>query len=94
MTRPDVVRRLSGKLFDAAREAGGEALVTDCPMCQANLDTRQKEIESETGVSFHMPVLYITELVALAMGLPEASYWWRKHLVDPVPLLKGKGLVA
>ena len=46
MTRQDVVRKLSGNLFEAAQEAGGEIIVTDCPMCQANLDTREKEIET------------------------------------------------
>ena len=94
MTRPDVVRRLSGKLFEAAREAGGEILVTDCPMCQANLDTREKEIQAETGTRYDLPVVYITELLAVAMGLPEARAWWRKHLVDPAPLLKAKGWAA
>ncbi|MCA1959770.1 MAG: CoB--CoM heterodisulfide reductase iron-sulfur subunit B family protein [Desulfomonile sp.] len=94
MTRPDVVRRLSGDLFEAAREAGGEIIVTDCPMCQANLDTRQREIERERHTILGMPVLYITELVALAMGLTETRYWWRKHLVDPTPLLKSKGIAV
>jgi heterodisulfide reductase subunit B len=94
MTRTDVVRRLSGNLFEAAREAGAELMVTDCPMCQANLDTRQREIESERKTNFGMPVVYITELIAVAMGLPETGAWWRKHLVDPGPLLKSKGWAA
>ncbi len=94
MTRPDIVRRLSGKLFEAAREAGGEVIVTDCPMCQANLDTRQRQIERELKTRFDMPVLYITELLAMAMALPETQSWWRKHLVDPAPILKRKGWAA
>jgi len=94
MTRPEVVRKLSGNLFEAAREAGGEIIVTDCPMCQANLDTREKEIESERNTSFQIPVVYITELLAVAMGIPETGSWWRKHLVDPAPLLRSKGLAA
>lgn len=94
MTRPDVVRRLSGRLFEAAGEAGGEVIVTDCPMCQANLDTREKEIERETGTTLRIPVVYITELLGMAMGLPDAGSWWSKHLVDPVPLFKSKGLAA
>jgi heterodisulfide reductase subunit B2 len=94
MTRSDVVRKLSGKLFEAAREAGAEVIVTDCPMCQANLDTREKEIEQEQNTTFGIPVVYITELMAVAMGLPEANTWWRKHLVDPIPMLKSKGLAA
>jgi len=94
LTRPDIVRRLSGNLFEAAFEAGAEVIVTDCPMCQANLDTRQKEIEIERMTSFNMPVVYITELAAVAMGLSEVNSLWPKHLVDPRPLLKRKGLAA
>ena len=94
MTRQDVVRKLSGNLFEAAREAGDEIIVTDCPMCQANLDTREKEIERERDTSFQIPIVYITELLAVAMGVPETGLWWRKHLVDPVPLLRSKGLAA
>ena len=94
ITRSDVVRKLSGDLFEAAREAGAEVIVTDCPMCQANLDTRQKQIETERNTSFRMPVLYVTELVAMALDIPERHSWWHKHHVDPVPLLKAKGLAA
>lgn len=94
MTRPDVVRRLSGILFEAAREAGGEILVTDCPMCQANLDTRQREIERETKTRYQIPVVYITELLAIAMNVPGTGSWWRKHIVDPVPLFRNRGWVA
>ena len=92
MTRPDIVRRLSGKLLEAAIEAGAEALVADCPRCQAKLDGRQKEIAQETGTDEYLPVFYITELLALAMGDREAGRWWKKHFVDPGGLLSSKGL--
>jgi heterodisulfide reductase subunit B len=54
-------------------------------MCQANLDMRQPRKEA-------LPVLYFTELIALALGLPVAS-WLRRHFVDPRPLLRAKGLL-
>jgi heterodisulfide reductase subunit B len=92
LTRPDLVRALSGNLFEAAREARAEIIVTDCPMCQANLDTRQQAIEAERNTAFNIPVVYITELAALAMGVGRLRSWRRKHLVDPGPLFKGKGL--
>jgi heterodisulfide reductase subunit B len=63
-------------------------------MCQANLDTRETQIEREQRTSFRMPVLYITEILAIAMGLPQTQTWWRKHLVDPVPVLRSKGWAA
>jgi heterodisulfide reductase subunit B len=37
-------------------------------------------------------VFYISELAALAMGSSQADAWWRKHLTDPRPLLRGLGL--
>jgi heterodisulfide reductase subunit B len=93
LTRTDVVHKLSGDLFEAAREAGAECLVTDCPMCQSNLDTRQAEIEAARGTSYNLPVFYVTELMALAFGDPRAAGWWKRHFVDPSPLLEGKGLL-
>jgi heterodisulfide reductase subunit B len=92
VSRTDLVRKLSGDLFEAAQEAGAECLVTDCPLCQSNLDGRQAEIEAERGKRYDLPVFYITELMALAFGDRRAAAWWKKHFVDPLPLLKRKGL--
>jgi len=92
LTRPDVVERLSGRLIDAAREAGAECLVTDCPMCQSNLDSVQAELIRSARQTDSLPVFYLTELIALAFGDQRAERWWKRHFVDPVPLLKAKGL--
>jgi len=61
-------------------------------MCHANLDGRQQEAAAEFGHSHRMPILYISELLGLAMGLPEAPQWWGKHLTDPVGVLGARGL--
>jgi len=92
VARTDLVRKLSGDLFDAAVEAGAECVVTDCPLCQSNLDTRQAEIEAERSNRYGLPVFYVTELMALALGDNGADRWWKKHFVDPRPLLRSKGL--
>jgi heterodisulfide reductase subunit B2 len=85
LSRSDVVENLVGKLADRAREAQAVALVTACPLCQVNLEMRQV---SEPK----LPAFYFTELIALAFGIPEVDGWWRKHLVDPRPVLKAIGL--
>ncbi|WP_031513744.1 CoB--CoM heterodisulfide reductase iron-sulfur subunit B family protein [Desulfofalx alkaliphila] len=82
-----VVSKLSADIISAARRGGAEAIVTACPLCQANLDTRQQEGTPK------MPVFYITELMGVALGMPQYKKWFKKHLVDPMPLLKEKGLV-
>jgi heterodisulfide reductase subunit B len=93
VARTDLVHKLSGDLFEAAQEAGAECIVTDCPLCQSNLDTRQAEIEAARSKRYNLPVFYVTELMALAFGDGRATRWWKKHFVDPRPLLRSKGLL-
>jgi heterodisulfide reductase subunit B len=93
MTRTDIVRRLSGKLLSMAKEAEADCLVTGCPMCHANLDTRQEELDKEVGENFNIPVLYFTELIGLALGHKDAKKWLGHHITDPVKVLSAKGLV-
>jgi len=93
MTRTDIVRRLSGKLLSMAKEAEADCLVTGCPMCHANLDTRQDELEKEVGENFNLPVLYFTELIGLALGHKDAKKWLGHHITDPIKMLNSKGLM-
>jgi heterodisulfide reductase subunit B len=90
VTRPDIVLSLSGNLIDHAREAGAEAIAVACPLCHANLDARQVQM----GLEEPMPVLYFTQLMAVALGLPEKTAALQKNLTDPRPLLRRKGLLA
>jgi len=49
-----------------------------------NLDARQMQMD----VGAAMPVLYFTQAMALALGLPEKAAMLKKNLVDPHPLLE------
>jgi heterodisulfide reductase subunit B len=93
MTRTDIVRKLSGKLLSMAKEAGANCLVTGCPMCQANLDTRQDELAKEVGENFDIPILYFTELMGLALGHKDVKKWLGHHITDPTKVLSAKGLI-
>jgi len=93
LTRTDIVRHLTQKLFDRALEAGAEAIVVACPLCQANLDTRQEEISREAGKSYELPIFYFTELIGIALGHQDPGKWWKKHFVDPSDLLKKKEIM-
>ncbi len=89
LTRPDIVLKLSSDLITHAREAGAEAMVIACPLCHTNLDARQFQMKLDAP----MPVLYFTQLLALALGLPQKDAALNKNLVDPRPLLKSKGFI-
>ncbi len=90
--RPDMVDRMSYRLLAQAREAGADCVAVACPMCHANLDTRQGEMKARYDQTWKMPVLYFTQLVGIALGLTSAQLMLNRHFIDPVPMLKGKGL--
>jgi heterodisulfide reductase subunit B2 len=88
LSRPDIVLKLSSDIIGHAREAGAEAIVVACPLCHTNLDARQFQMELESP----MPVLFFTQLMALAFGLPPKAAALNKNLVDPRPMLEEKKL--
>ncbi|TAK34316.1 MAG: heterodisulfide reductase subunit B [Chloroflexota bacterium] len=91
--RPDIVRDLSYRILSSAKRLDADCIVVACQMCQANLDTKQKEMEAYFGDQLNMPIIYFTQLMGLAMGLPWDSLMFDKHMVDPRPLLREKQLI-
>lgn len=79
MARPDIARRLVGDIQHAAIRGGASAFVTDCPMCQANLESRQAD--SSSGKS--LPVFFATELIAAAISGEYPKKQQRVHLIAP-----------
>ncbi|MBW2554550.1 MAG: hypothetical protein JRE20_10540, partial [Deltaproteobacteria bacterium] len=61
----------------AARKAGANCIVTACPLCQANVDTRQKG--SKDGL---LPIFYFSELMGLAFKLSGINKWFKKHVKE------------
>ncbi len=80
---PEVVIQLSRKVLDAAHTAGAQAIAVGCPMCQVNLDGREADIEARTGVKYDLPILYFSQLLGLAMGIPEEGLGLWRHIVEP-----------
>jgi heterodisulfide reductase subunit B len=93
MTRTDIVRKLGQRILSMAKEAEADCLVTGCPMCQANLDTRQEEIRKETGEEYDLPIFYFTELMGLAFGHKDIKKWLGRHITDPIKMLSKRGLM-
>jgi len=86
VSRPEVGNALCLRLVDKARQAGAEAFVVSCPLCQMNLDKLGIEAPSQA-----MPVFYITELLELALNGRTEPGRFRMHLTDPGALLRGRG---
>jgi heterodisulfide reductase subunit B2 len=88
LTRTDVVVKLSGSVLDMARASGADCVAVACPMCQASLDLRQKDIEKETGKKMDMPVVYITQLLGLCLGIPRKELGLNRLMVGPEAILQ------
>ena len=90
MIMPDIVADMCTGLMEAALAAGAEAIVVACPMCHANLDTRQEEIAARLERPLAMPILYFSQLIGYALGLGAKELGLKRHIVDPLPLMLAK----
>lgn len=81
VTRTDLVGKMSAKILDDAVRRGAEALVVACPMCHSNLDMRRPAIDAQLGASHATPVLFVTQVLGLAFGLPPERLGLQRHMV-------------
>ena len=75
----DLVTERTRMIVSSAKKRGADIIILSCPLCEFNLDS--------------MPVLYFTQLMALALGLGEEVCRFDLHYVDPRPLLIEKGII-
>ncbi len=83
---PRVSERLSREIVASAQESGADLLITACPLCQFNLDYPQREAHA-AAAGDGLPVIYFTQLLAVAFGLPRDTWGFEDHYVDPIPAL-------
>lgn len=82
---------LSYRILRQAMEIGADLLVLSCPLCEFNMAQRQSLISNLFRDFTAIPVLYFTQLMALAFGLGERACL-EENIPDPRPLLKERGL--
>jgi len=80
LPQTEIVVNLITKLVNQAKQAGAECIVTACPLCQTNLEMRQN--------GGNMPIFYFTEILGIALGIKDVESWLKKHLVNPINLVK------
>ncbi len=94
LTRSEVVHRLGHRLLSMARQAGARALAVACPLCESNLDLRQADAAKAHGPIPDTPVLYITQLLGLALGLTNEEVGLDALFVGAGNLLAETGIDA
>lgn len=74
--------------LDHLVDAAADALCLVCPFCSVMYDSNQKSIEAEFETTYHLPVLYLPQLLGLAMGFD------RKELGLNMNVVKTKALLS
>ena len=89
LTRPGIVTRLSDSIIGMAEASGAQCMAVACPMCQINLDMRQDDIRKETGRNYKMPVMYITQLMGLCLGIQGSELGLDRLINPPEKIMAG-----
>jgi len=79
----DVAKKLCRDLLECAKANGADCLVTTCPLCQMNLAAYQDALTRQYGVDLHLPILWFTQLLGLALGLDVKTLGLDRHL-EPI----------
>ena len=80
-------------ITESAVKNGADLIVTSCPLCHYNLDAYQPRVAEITPGFRTIPVMYISQVLALLAGL-EGIQDFGLHVVDPRPVLRARGLIG
>ena len=69
LTELDNCLGLVKNILQDAIDNGAELISTVCPMCAMNLEMYQDKVNARFGTSFDIPVVYLTQLMAVAFGM-------------------------
>lgn len=81
------------KIVGSALKNDADVIAVSCPLCSYNLDAVQQQVRTKDAGFRTVPVLYLTQLMALRMGLGAQGQDFALHYVDPQPILERKGLL-
>ncbi len=69
----DLVIERTYAIIKSARNQGANIITTSCPLCQFNLEARQKDVKEKHPDFEEIPVVYITQIMGSALGIPKKS---------------------
>lgn len=81
------------EIIESATRRETDALVLTCPLCMYNLGNRQENIKQKYYDFKELPILYISQVLALALGLGEDVCRFDLNYPDPRPMLKEKEII-
>lgn len=83
-----VALRLTASVLEQAKELSADCIVVVCPLCHFMLDAKQRAAEKEVGRRFRIPVLYLTQLLGLAMEMDPRSLGMHRLMTSCAAVLR------
>ena len=90
VSKKELVVERTRTIVSYAKNMGADLIITSCPLCEFNLDSRQKEVKEKYPDFEEIPVLYFTQLMVIAFGLNKKYRRFDLNYINPEPLLKEK----
>ncbi len=84
----DVAVEMTGTRLLDAKGASADCIVTPCPLCHINMDSYQSIAEKELSKDIDLPVLHLSQLIGIALGLKESDLGLSRNLVSPERILR------
>ncbi|MHB8117440.1 MAG: CoB--CoM heterodisulfide reductase iron-sulfur subunit B family protein [Methanothrix sp.] len=88
MPQEKAAEDIAFRILSEAKKAGAEVIVTVCPLCHLMLDAKQKVLEQKRGEKIGIPVLYVTQLAGIALGLGPEELGLEMNLVSPMAMIE------
>jgi heterodisulfide reductase subunit B2 len=88
----DTSTKLVLNILRTAESCGADVIATECPTCHSGLEMHQIRAEKRFGIKTRPVILYFTQLLGLALGVPHRDLGVHENVSDALPLLREKGL--
>jgi heterodisulfide reductase subunit B len=91
--KKEVSETMVAQKLENVHQAGADCMVLHCPFCKVMYDEMQRKILKDAGKEYKIPVLFITQLLGLAMGLdPVKDLAFKKNNVSTKELIAHYGI--
>ena len=87
-SEPEKSQKEIRNIIESAYDHGADMIVTPCPLCQANVEVYQSEINRKQGTNFNMPVTYYSQLMTVAYGGSVKEAGLDGHVIEPTKLIE------
>ena len=95
-SEPEKSQKQIKDIVESAYDQGADMIVTPCPLCQANVEVYQADINKRYGTKLAMPVTYYSQLMTVAYGGSAKEAGLDGHVIQPKKLqeLAGRNVTA